>query len=149
VPPRKPSIEDLVRAGRLERIEPDGGEAEDLIEHAERHVASAERLIEDDPAGAYQLLYDAARKATAADMLANGYRAKSDRPGAHWAVVLYAEEALQGDAGHEALANFDRMRRTRNRTEYGALTVGRKQLESDLEHACTIVRSARARLDRT
>jgi uncharacterized protein (UPF0332 family) len=149
VPRKKPSIEDLLRDGRLEQIEPDRDEAHDLIEHAERHVASAERLIEDDPAGAYQLLYDAARKATAADMLANGYRPKSDRPGAHWAVVRYAEEALEDDTEPDALANFDRMRRTRNRTEYGALTLGRKQIEGDLEHARTIVRSVRARLDRT
>ena len=149
MPPRKPSIEDLVREGRLEQIEADRDEAHDLIEHAERHVASAERLIGDDPAGAYQLLYDAARKATAADMLANGYRAKSDRPGAHSTVVLYAEEALEDDTGPDALENFDRMRRTRNRTEYGALTVGRKQIEGDLEHARTIVRSVRARLDQT
>ena len=100
----------------------------------------------DDPAGAYQLLYDAARKATAADMLVFGYRAKSDRPGAHAAVVMYAEEALARDASADALANFDRMRRKRNRTEYGSAIVTRVELDADLDHAREIVRAVEGRL---
>jgi hypothetical protein len=137
----------MVADGRLEVIAPDADEAGDLLAHAERHLESARRLLADDRAGAYQLLYDAARKAAAADMLVAGYRAKSDRPGAHAAVVLYAEEALAGDADDQALASFDQMRRTRNRSEYSSLNVGAAQLEADLEHARTIVSAVRARLD--
>jgi hypothetical protein len=77
-------------------------------------------------------------------MRAHGYRAKSDQPGAP-----YAEEALQGSADPEALANFDRIRRGRNRTQYGAAVVGRAQLQTDLEHARAIVRSVAARFDDT
>ena len=72
---RKPSIEDLIKADRLERIQPDGEEAHDLLTHAKNHLKSAEKLLEDDSAGAYQLLYDAARKAVAADMTDKAYRA--------------------------------------------------------------------------
>ena len=147
MPHRRPSVADLLREGRLEEISADRDEARDLLSNAVTHLKSAERLLDDDPAGAYQLLYDAARKATAADMLAHGYRAKSDRPGAHAAVVLYAEDALGGTADPEALANFDRMRRSRNRTEYGPAAVGRAQAEADLEHARAIVQSVSARLE--
>ena len=132
--------------GRLEVIAADAEEANDLLLHAEKHLDSAKRLIADDRAGAYQLLYDAARKAAAADMLAAGYRAKSDRPGAHAAVVLYAEEALAGEADADALASFDQMRRTRNRSEYGALSVSASQLQADLTHARAIVAAVRGRL---
>src|SRR2546426_4677557 len=118
MPRSRTALADLLADGRLERIQADGEEALELLDHAQAHLSSAEKLLDDDPAGAYQLLYDAARKATAADMLAAGYRAKSDRPGAHAAVVAYAEEALAGTADSEALANFDRIRRNRNRTEY-------------------------------
>jgi hypothetical protein len=144
---KKLSIEDLVKADRLERIEPDSEEALDLLHHAQTHLKSAEKLMVDDPAGAYQLLYDAARKAVAADMLSNGYRAKSDRPGAHAAVVLYAEEALRMEEGMDALANLDRMRRSRNRTEYGGLTLSSAQVKADLEHARTLVALVSQRLE--
>src|SRR5712691_7662011 len=120
----KPSVDDLLAQGRLEQIAADAAEARDLLRHAETHLVSAATLETDDPAGAYQLVYDAARKAVSADMLARGLRTKSDRPGAHAAVVLYAEEALGDDADAEALANLDRMRRNRNKTEYGAMTLG-------------------------
>jgi hypothetical protein len=143
---RRPSIADLLSQGPLERIAADCDEAREILSTAEKHLLSAERLLSDDPAGAYQLLYDAARKATSADMLANGYRAKSDRPGAHAAVVLYAEEALRTSGDPEALQNFDRMRRSRNRTEYGPLAVGRAQVETDLGHARSIVRAVSTRL---
>jgi hypothetical protein len=144
---RRPTIADLVTAGRIERIQADADEAQELLRHARAHLASARKLCDDDPAGAYQLLYDAARKATAADMLASGYRARSDRPGAHAAVVIYAEEALAGEGDERAIASFDRMRRTRNRAEYGAAVIGRAQLHADLEHAHEIVRTATARMD--
>ena len=130
----------------MERIQEDREEADDLLGHAETHLRSAKKLLGEDPEGAYQLLYDAARKATAADRLAQGYRAKSDQPGAHATVVLYAEEALAQVADGEALANFDRMRRSRNRTEYGSMTVGSSQVEADLEHARAIVEAVRQRL---
>jgi hypothetical protein len=143
--PRKQTIADLVRDGRLERIQGDTTEARDLLEHASKHLASAIAIVDDDPAGAYQLVYDAARKATAADMAANGYRAKSDRPGAHAAVVAYAEEALAGDAEPTALANFDQMRRSRNRSEYGGVTLSAAQVKADLESARAIVDGVRKR----
>jgi hypothetical protein len=78
--------------------------------------------------------------------LAAGYRAKSNRPGAHAAIVAYAEEALAGHADEDAIANFDRMRRARNRTEYGAVAVGRAQLVADLADASEIVRAVAVRL---
>jgi uncharacterized protein (UPF0332 family) len=143
---QRPTIADLLAQDRLQQIEPDAEEARELLAHAEKHLASAETLLAKDPAGAYQLLYDAARKAAAADMLAAGYRAKSDKPGAHAAVVSYAEEALAGHADAEAIANFDRIRRSRNRSEYGAIAVGNAQLHVDLEHAREIVRAAKERV---
>jgi hypothetical protein len=141
----KPTIADLLAADRLGRLEADPEEAAQLVVQADRHLASAAKLVDDDPAGAYQLLYDAARKAVAGDMLAHGYRAK-DRPGSHAAVVLYAEDALQSSVAGEALANFDRMRRSRNRTEYGAVELPPRQVCTDLQHAQAIVEAVKERL---
>src|SRR5919201_6905489 len=98
-----PTIAELFAEGRLGRVTRDVGEARDLVRHAQTHLESAEKILGDDPVGAYQLAYDAARKAVAADMAVNGYRAKSDRPGAHATVVAYAAEALAGEADAESL----------------------------------------------
>jgi hypothetical protein len=141
-----PTIAELLGDGRLERIAADATEARDLVRHAHAHLRSAARIVGDDVVGAYQLAYDAARKAVAADMAANGYRAKSDRPGAHAAVVAYAAEALSGQADAESLIRFERMRRLRNRAEYGGATPGRSQVAVDLRHAENIVRTVNDRL---
>ena len=143
------TIADLVAEGRLETIAADAAEADDLIRQAERHLGSAGTILATDPAGAYQLAYDAARKAVTAHMRAAGYRAKSDRPGAHAAVVAYAEEALAGVADAGSLEQLDRMRRLRNRTEYGGFTVGRAQVEADVRHTGEIVRAVAERLGGT
>lgn len=144
-----PTISELLASGRVERIAADEAEAAALCVHARAHVASAAAILDQDPAGAYQLAYDAARKAVSADMAANDYRTKSDRPGAHAAAVAYAEEALAGSASPESLSGFDRMRRLRNRSEYGAVTLGRTQVEADLTRARAIVQAVEDRLRRT
>jgi len=141
-----PTIAELLAQGRLDRIEADVDEARDLIRHAHAHLESAAAIMARDPAGAYQLAYDAARKAVAADMSANGYRARADRPGAHAAVVDYAREALAGVASSQALERLDRMRRLRNRAEYGGVTLGRAQVVADLEQSIEIVRAVEVRL---
>lgn len=51
-----------------------------------------------------------------------------------------------GEADADALASFDQMRRTRNRSEYGALSVSASQLEADLTHARSIVAAVRGRV---
>jgi hypothetical protein len=128
MPQPRPSIADLLAEGRLQRISADVEEARDLRTHAEAHRHSSRAISDLDPEGAYQLLYDAARKAVAADMLVEGFRARSDRPGAHTTVVAYAEEALCGAADAESN------------------TATRNQLAADLAHAEEIVRAVRLRI---
>lgn len=141
-----PSLADLVRLGRIEEVAADVEAARGLLDHATTHLESARTIVAADCAGAYQLAYDAARKAVTADVSANGYRVKSDRPGAHAAVVAYADEALVHDVSPDALRDLDRMRRTRNRSEYGGITVGRRQAEEDLDLAAEIVEAVKRRV---
>jgi hypothetical protein len=132
------TVDELVRAGRLEPVESDVASARISIEEARRHLASAVLIASSDPNGAYALLYDAARKAIAAHMLAAGYRA-TVRPRAHEAVGLYGVERITSGERPESIHHFDRMRRKRNRTEYGVRTFGAAELEADLTHARAIV----------
>ena len=55
--------------------------ARTLLAQAARHLESAEAIAATDPSLAYVALYDAARKAGLAHMLAHGYR-ELVRPGA-------------------------------------------------------------------
>ena len=77
-------VDDLVERGHLEKVAPSTANADRLIGEANRHLRSAELLSEEDPAGAYDLLYAAARKSMAAALAVQGLRATS--AGGHVAV---------------------------------------------------------------
>ena len=134
-------VEALVKEGRIERVEADRAAAIDKLEEARRHLDSASVIFESDPQGAYALLYDAARKAIDARMLAAGYRVSKSRLGTHEATARYATSVLGSGPHGKHAQHFDRMRRNRNRSEYGMWQVGRSTLEADLDHARGILRA--------
>jgi hypothetical protein len=140
---------DRLRSERLiENVEADPKGAAIILDACERHLASAAAIAVDDPSGAFQLAYDAARKAINAHMLANGLRAvRGARIGAHAVVGRYAVAVLANEAG-DAVRSFDRMRQRRNRTEYGVVQIERAQVDVVLEHATSIVAAARISLGR-
>lgn len=78
-------IERLIADGELERVPPSDEVAARLLSDAEAHIALASKGVEDDPAGALQLSYDAARKASASLLAIQGLRATSR--GGHIAVI--------------------------------------------------------------
>jgi hypothetical protein len=126
----------LLEKGLVERVERDREAADAMLEEARRHLASATTIAAEDPNGAYQLLYDAARKAIAAHMAANGYRVPRGRPGAHDTTGRYAMGEI---SAAKAVAQFDRMRRNRNRSEYEFKIFGDAEVRADLRHAEEIV----------
>jgi hypothetical protein len=139
-------LDELVAGGRIELVPADVAAAAALLQEAARHLTSAAAIASTDPNGAYSLLYDAARKAVTGQMLARGYRVASGRLGGHDAVVRYAEASLSEGPYSEHVAQLDRMRRARNRSEYGLTTFGARQLKKDLEHARAIVAAVEANL---
>ena len=138
-------IDQLLEKRLLERVEPDDAAARELLAEAERHLSSAERIASDDPNGAYQLLYDAARKALIAHMAAAGLRVRKGKLGGHETTGKYGKAALSSSAT-ESLANFDRMRRNRNRSEYELRFFDDDEVANDLKHAQAIVAAVRAEL---
>lgn len=72
-------IERLITDNELERVATSEAVAGRLAADAEAHIALAALGIEDDPAGALQLSYDASRKMSAALLAA---RASAPRRGA-------------------------------------------------------------------
>lgn len=137
-------VEALLVSGRLERIAVDRSAASLRLAKAEQHLATAQMLLGQDNEVAYTALYDAARKAATAHMLARGIRASTSKPGAHEAVGIYLAEMVPDPTG--SVGKFQRIRSKRNGTEYRDLIVGDQEIANDLVHATNIVAAVRADL---
>lgn len=108
-------VERLLRDGELERVAPSEAVAARLLANAKAHINLATKGVEEDPAGALQLSYDAARKASAALLAIQGLRSTT-RSG-H--IVIDAVRAQFNDrGGMEVFGKLNRLRRRRNTTEY-------------------------------
>lgn len=129
-------LDDLVAKGVIEAVEVDNDVANQWLDDARRHLDAAQAIAVLDPSGAYVLAYDAARKSVAAALLKTGYRVKA-RPGAHQALAQYAK-SLSGKASEPALARFDRIRRNRNRSEYGSRSFGDAEVREAIDTARAI-----------
>jgi hypothetical protein len=105
----------MIGRGELERVPASRDHADLLLTQARRHLDSARAVAASDPTGAYQLLYDAARKALAAVLESQGLRATSR--GGHIAVLDAVSAQLDPPLG-SILRPFDRLRRRRNQAEY-------------------------------
>lgn len=111
------TVDRMLAAGQLERVTASREHAERLLAQARAHLtlATSGQSAELDPVGSYQLLYDAARKALSAVLENQGLRTTSR--GGHVAVLDAVRAQLDPPLG-ATLRPFDRMRRTRNESEY-------------------------------
>jgi len=126
-------LEDLRNRGLVESVEADQATATQWLDDAERHLAAATKIADLDPSGAYVLAYDAARKSVAGALLMSGHRVLS-RPGSHQALAQYAD-SLAAETGEQALTRLDRLRRNRNRSEYGSRTFGKAEVQEAIDTA--------------
>lgn len=140
-------IDAMLSRGELERVPASRPHADLLLEQASRHVKSAEAVMASDPTGAYQLLYDAARKSLGSILENQGLRATSR--GGHIAVIEAITAQLDPPLG-KVLRPFDRMRRRRNEAEYpsaGRPDVSAEEVFRDLPKVHQIVNLATRILD--
>lgn len=110
------AIERLLRDGGLERVTPSADVAERLMRDAEAHIKLGSSGSGDDPAGALQLAYDAARKASLALLVVQGLRGTSR--GGHVAVLNAVRAQFDEIGGIGTFGRVDRLRRRRNASEY-------------------------------
>lgn len=143
----RPDTATLLRQGRLQRVPTDRATALARLEVAEQHIATARRLLAEglDLEIAYVALYDAARKAVTAAMLASGVRA-AHRGGAHEAVAIWCAEVL--GPGCPPARRFDGLRRRRHRSEYEDLALSGPDVVVDLDDAAGVVAAARRHAER-
>ena len=130
------TLEDLLAKGLIEPVDADAAMTRQWLEDARRHLQAAEAIADIDPSGAYVLAYDAARKSVAAALLATGHRVRS-RPGSHQAIAQFAKE-LAKQTNEPVLSRLDRLRRDRNRSEYGSKNFGQAEVREAIETAKVI-----------
>jgi len=129
--PTPDSVNELIAEGRIERVPVDPAIVQRMLRQATQNADGARREADaGNPAGGHALAWDAARVAITAHMLHNGLRPTS-KPGHHAAVVTYAEACLGDIADLHDLESLDRVRRTRNRSEYDAIPVSRTMFDGD------------------
>ncbi|MGI9053967.1 MAG: HEPN domain-containing protein [Ilumatobacteraceae bacterium] len=109
-------VERLLADGELERVPPSQEVVDRLLADVTAHIRLARRGTDDDPAGAMQLSYDAARKACTALMAVQGLRATSR--GGHIAVIDTVRAQFNDRGGMAVFGRLHRLRRRRNATEY-------------------------------
>lgn len=131
----------LIAARRLERVPADAQSSRARLARAGEKLEAAREIAAIDVDIAYVTMYDAARIAVTAHMLSNGLRARA-MARAHEAVGDYAEAMI----GTPSAAEFHRMRRRRNKSEYDDIAIGRADLDTDLAHAESIIDSVRSSL---
>jgi hypothetical protein len=109
-------IKQLLADGELEIVTASETHAQRLLDEAHRHLRSAEQIAEGDTTGAYQLAYDAARKACSALLAVQGLRAPP-KAGTSPSKTPCANSS-GGPAGVKAFDALGRMRRRRAASEY-------------------------------
>ena len=130
------TIERLLDGGELERVAPSDEVAARLMADAEAHIRLASKGVGDDPGGALQLSYDAARKASAALLAIQGLRATTR--GGHIAAIDAVRAQFNERGGTDVFGRLSRLRRRRNATEYpnpDSPTVTTEEAERALETA--------------
>jgi hypothetical protein len=109
-------IDKLIAAGELELVEPNPTFATRLVEDAETHMRSADAIADFDYPGAFQLGYDAARKACTALLAQQGLR--STQKGGHIAVADAVRAQFNGPNGSSAFLKLHDLRHTRADSQY-------------------------------
>lgn len=138
----------LLRERRLQRVPASRAHAEMLLDQARGHLRTADAAADDDPVGAYQLTYNAARKALCAILENQGLRQTS--VGGHLTVVNVATAQLDPPQG-AIVRSFDRMRRRRNMAEYPGNEhpmFSPDEVRKDIPHAQATIDLATNLLDR-
>ncbi|SFS08720.1 HEPN domain-containing protein [Agrococcus baldri] len=135
-------LDAMLQRGQLQRAPASAELVFEYLHQAQAHLGTASRNVEEDPVGAFQLAYDAARKALASLLLMQGLRPTAS--GGH--IVVYdAVFAQFGSVLGDVIRPFGGMRRLRNSSEYPS--VERPIASEDdawdaIEHARAMVEAA-------
>ncbi len=138
------AIRRLEMDGIIRKILVDRQKVRDAVRLAERDLALAKRLAEQDCDWAFSIAYNALLQSGRAIMFSEGYRTSSDSH--HSGAVKFLSAYLGNPFEREILA-FDRMRRKRSVAIYDtAGSVTRSEVEFAIDTATKFLEVAKKRL---
>ena len=106
----------LLEEGSLEYVAANSNFAKRLCDEADRHLKAVQTIIEVDPPGAFQLAYDAARKACNALLTQQGLRATHKN--GHRAVSDLMKDQFSNNGVYAVLGKLNSLRRSRADSQY-------------------------------
>ena len=136
-PRQRDDVRHLVEGKRITPVVADQVRAQAFLDAADERLEQCKLLT--SPVVKYGVAYDAAHNTGEALLSSFGYRT-TNRPGQHEAIGKFLEAVFDKPPGRDAARQFDRLRRSRNQSNYEAIPVG--QAEADLA-----VRTARQLVD--
>ena len=108
-------IQELIAKGQVEEVPTDQIRASTTLAMAELHLLSAQKALQTDPVGSFQLAYDSARKALQAVLASQGLRVKQPPYGNHYTFVLVSRCGL---VDSEIWRPLNWLREQRNEFQY-------------------------------
>ncbi|MEN4042975.1 MAG: HEPN domain-containing protein [Anaerolineaceae bacterium] len=125
--------ERLLKTGRIQPYTAKSSEVSQLLQVANRDIATAKKNLEDAPDWAYTIAYNSVLQASRALMINEGYRPRGGEQ--HATVVEFIEERL-GSSFEKQVRLFDQMRRKRHRVVYEvAGLVSKSEAEQAIDFA--------------
>jgi hypothetical protein len=136
-------VKALLAEGRLQAITGAAADGTAFLERADQILATAERVVQDDPESAYVLAYSAARQAAAGLLAQQGLRATT--AGGHYVI----EQVLRAQFG-QGFHAFGTLRRRRNEMEYPDVpeSIAFDEAKEAVEDARGIIAAAKRLLPR-
>lgn len=115
-PHGKATVSRLLEEGSLEIVTANTNFAKRLCDEADRHLKAVQAIIEVDPSGAFQLAYDAARKACNALLTRQGLRATHIN--GHKAISDLMKDQFSNNREYRVLGKLNSLRRSRADSQY-------------------------------
>lgn len=143
---KKSTLSQLIEAGELDLVTFSPGHPERELDAALRHYQSAVQILESDPEGSFQLLYDSARKTLQALLSSEGIRVRKPPNANHYTFVKVVKS---GFVDSETWNRLDWMRKLRNQTEYPepeTLPASIIDSRQAMDHVAAMLADAKSRL---
>ncbi len=140
-------IDSLIEEEKLQKVTASRTHANRLLKQAQNHLASSASTAEDDPEGAYALLYTAARKSLTAVLEVQGLRPTTK--GGHVVISDALKAQIDPPLGR-ILVTYNRLRRSRHNSEYPPVSepeLTADDVRQDLDKAKEIVEVSEKLMD--
>ncbi len=120
--------------GKVRRKTPDPEKAKALFQKAEKRLKYICEINEENASFILENAYEIIRETIQALMSIRGFK-----PYSHKAMVSYLSEYFQDEFKEHQIREFDRFRKLRNNSVYGAESVSVEEAEECLELSCSYV----------